>query len=486
MSKAFTSPCLASFQEEGILERFVLPPLRVPDGAGRCWRPDYALSPACSRRESIPGLSQRSRGSTMRIAVFIEASPQLGGAFRQSLSVVESLMRSSAIRHDILVFTPLEETRQALLGNGIDAIRYKRWGYRLIDRWSATVVGCAVLSRARRFGLRRLGRHLDALLDDHQVDLALLNQDGEAALRIGDHPFIITLWDVDHRDHPDFPEWFGARRFERKERSLSTTLKRAAAVVANSSSGANRIASLYRVDPRRIIQFPFVPAAGVRRHAAGAVVTTVEDVRRKYDLPSDYVFYPAFFAFHKNHLYLLEGLKDLEQRQGIVLHAVFCGGGDPEDQPRVERQVQALGLSKRVQFLGEVPDGDVPALYEAALALVMPSYFGPTNLPPLEAVTLGCPVIYSDLPGCREQMGNAALYCDLTDATSLADQLATLVRDNSLRERLIGEGRRLAAEIARIDYGERLAPFLDEYAYIRRRWAWPEKATGVPYDVAGK
>jgi glycosyltransferase involved in cell wall biosynthesis len=109
------------------------------------------------------------------------------------------------------------------------------------------------------------------------------------------------------------------------------------------------------------------------------------------------------------------------------------------------------------------------------LALVMPTYFGPTNLPPLEAVTLGCPVIYSDLPGCREQMRGAALYCDLADVSSLANHLAALIRDAALRERLLKEGRTLAVEIATIDYGERLAPFLEEYEYARRRWAWPQE-----------
>ena len=163
----------------------------------------------------------------MRIAVFIEASPNLGGAYRQSLSAVESLTRSSAIRHEIVVFTPWEETQLELRKLGIDSIRYKRSFYRLIDRWSATVVGCALLSRLRRFGLPRLGRHLDALLDDHRIDLVILNEDAEGALRIGDHPLLITIWDLDHRDHPEFPEWFSDRRYERQERALATTLGRA-------------------------------------------------------------------------------------------------------------------------------------------------------------------------------------------------------------------------------------------------------------------
>ena len=98
--------------------------------------------------------------------------------------------------------------------------------------------------------------------------------------------------------------------------------------------------------------------------------------------------------------------------------------------------MQALGLTERVHFLELVPDEDIPALYEGALALVMPAYNGPTNLPPLEAVTLGCPVICSDLPGCREQMGDAALYCNLTDVSSLADQLAALIQDSELLDHL--------------------------------------------------
>jgi glycosyltransferase involved in cell wall biosynthesis len=354
------------------------------------------------------------------------------------------LTRKNATRHDVVVFTPFEQTRQLLLKEGIEAIRFKRRGVRVIDRWSATVLGNAVLRRLRRLGLKRLGRHLDALLDDHGVDVVVLTEIGEGALRIGDHPFIVTVWDLSHRDYPEFPLAYRDRVFERRERVHRATLTRALAVIADSSSGARRIASLYQVDPHRIIVLPFLPSLAVRRHVAGAGLTTAEGVRRKYDLPARYVFYPAFPGSEKNHLYLLEGLVALEQQHGVVLHAVFCGGGTPLDWAIVKRQVQALGLMARVKFLGLVPDEDVPALYQAALALVMPTYTGPTNLPPLEAVTLGCPVIYSNLSGCREQMGDAALYCDLDDESSLANHLAALVQDSALLDNLrkAASGRR--------------------------------------------
>ena len=229
------------------------------------------------------------------------------------------------------------------------------------------------------------------------------------------------------------------------------------------------------MDSDRIIVLPYLPSSAVRRHAKESGSTNVDAVRRKYDLPGRYVFYPAFFADHKNHLYLLEGLVELERRHGIALHAVFCGG-DPVDQKRVERQARVLELSARVLFLGYVPDEDIPALYQEAFALVMPAYTGPSNIPPLEAAELGCPVIYSNLSAFREQMGDAAIYCDLSDASSLADHLAALIADPVLYDRIRQAGYGLAAEVADINYSERLAPFLDDYAYLRRRWAWPEKA----------
>lgn len=433
------------------------------------------MSDCSNASEQIESEDQAPTG--LRIGIFVESSPDKG-CFRQSLSTVERLVHNRVGSHEFVVFTPVEETRIELHKHGIEAVVYPRTAFRLLDRWSSTTVGAAVLGRLQRVGLRRVGRHLDALLDDYEIDLVLLNEDGEAALRIGDHPFIVTVWDLDHRDYPEFPQWHRARGFERQERLFTNTLQRAVGVIANSASGACRISHLYHVDPHRIVELPFLPSVTVRRHAAGHGVKTVDDVRRKYNLPELYIFYPAFYAFHKNHLYILEGLINLERRFGIILHAVFCGGSDPHPgaRERLEEQVQALGLTRRVLFLGLVPDDDVPPLYEGAVALVIPSYFGPTNIPPLEAVVLGCPVICSDIAGCREQMKDAALYCDLRDVASLADQLASLRQDPLLRARLRDAARSLAVAISEIDYARRLAPMFDEYAYTSRRWAWPRKA----------
>ena len=79
-------------------------------------------------------------------------------------------------------------------------------------------------------------------------------------------------------------------------------------------------------------------------------------------------------------------------------------------------------------------------LYKKALALVMPTYFGPTNLPPLEAFRSGTPVLYSDLPGMREQVGDAAILLDLDDPKSMVDAVRDLIEQPSLAKRLVRAG----------------------------------------------
>jgi glycosyltransferase involved in cell wall biosynthesis len=406
----------------------------------------------------------------MRIAVFLESSIDSGGGFQQALSLVRVLARKDTTHHKFITITTSARGHRTLTEKGIECLVLPHSRFHLaLDELSGSPLGNAILRRLRRLGLRRWGRHLDAFLDDHDVDIAFFCEPSALAQCLSDHPFIVTVWDLCHRDHVEFPEVYARREFERRERRYQASLSRAVAVVANCPTLARKIVSLYHVTPERIVELPLLPSDSVRYYAAGNKRQSAEAVRHKYNLPSRYVFYPAQFWPHKNHLYLLEGLAHLERRHGLALDAVFCGH-DRGNKSAVLRQIEALGLTGRVHVLGFVPDDDIPAIYESAVALVMPTYFGPTNMPPIEAILLDCPVIYSDTPAFREQMGEAALYCDLADAASLADRLASVIQDAELVNHLREAGRKLGAKMANIDYYERLSRVLDDFACLRRSW----------------
>src|SRR6185436_16023267 len=102
-----------------------------------------------------------------------------------------------------------------------------------------------VLRRLRALGLSRVGRALDALLDDHGIDIVIFNECNEGVHRLGEHPFLVTLWDVDDHDWPEFPDIFTDRMFERRTRHRAEALARATGVIVNSETGARRVRDLY-------------------------------------------------------------------------------------------------------------------------------------------------------------------------------------------------------------------------------------------------
>ena len=59
----------------------------------------------------------------------------------------------------------------------------------------------------------------------------------------------------------------------------------------------------------------------------------------------------------------------------------------------------------------------------------MASHFGPTNMPPIEAMHLGCPVICSDIEGHREILGDAGLYFNPADYDDLLSQMIKVSQD---------------------------------------------------------
>jgi glycosyltransferase involved in cell wall biosynthesis len=142
----------------------------------------------------------------------------------------------------------------------------------------------------------------------------------------------------------------------------------------------------------------------------------------------EFLFYPAQFWSHKNHVLLLRLLVALKREYGYAPQLVLTGSDKPlfdsasvGNKAFVEHCAVGLSLQEQVIFAGFVSQEDLISLYQQAVALVFPSFFGPENIPPLEAFALGCPVIASRIPGSEDQMGDAALLVDPTDPEAWAD-----------------------------------------------------------------
>lgn len=168
-------------------------------------------------------------------------------------------------------------------------------------------------------------------------------------------------------------------------------------------------------------------------------VSSIVGKREEYiEVPSKYIFYPAQFWGHKNHVNLLRAVSLLKTKIPDI-HLILVGS-ERNCMQRINESIQENSLKNNVSILGFVSDEQIVYLYKHAVALVMPSYFGPTNIPPLEAMSLGCPVIVSDKYAMGEQVGNAGLLCNPDSPEDMAEYILRVWNDNVLRQRMIEKG----------------------------------------------
>jgi glycosyltransferase involved in cell wall biosynthesis len=193
------------------------------------------------------------------------------------------------------------------------------------------------------------------------------------------------------------------------------------------------------------------------------------NVRERYGLENDFVFYPAQFWPHKNHINLLLALNFLKRRADLELDLVLTGS-DKGNLNYISKTVAELGLTSQVHLLGFVPKADLYGLYREAVCLTYASFFGPDNIPPLEAFALGCPVVAAAVPGSEEQLGDAALLFNPADPADIARAVMEVYRDPSLRAKLVKRGKDIASSRSPQAYVGQICQMLDDFAPIRRCW----------------
>ncbi|TYL91730.1 glycosyltransferase family 4 protein [Bradyrhizobium rifense] len=373
----------------------------------------------------------------LRVAVMLEQALELGGGFQQPLNDLLWLREWAAQSgNEIVVYSPYPKTIEILKEFGVEG-RLRTFG--VSDYLFLFLKYCGPFDLVQ-IALELKSPFERALIRD-DIDVVHFTSTSKRHLLLHQLPFIITIFDGCHRDAPEFPEVRTFGEFERREILFRLASTKAVAVIVNASELIDDLCRRYAMERDRAICIPFSPSTYVSSSAPDAAADAA--VLAKYRLEPGYLFYPAQFWPHKNHITLLAALALLRER-GITERLVLCGS-NRSGRDRIDLAIPNLGLSDQISIIGFVESAELGALYRGASALVMPTYFGPTNLPPLEAWTVGTPVIYPE--AFKAQAGDAAILFDYDDPRSLADAIVSL-RAEGARERLSAAGHLRLAQFA--------------------------------------
>ncbi|MFY0651333.1 MAG: glycosyltransferase family 4 protein [Cyclobacteriaceae bacterium] len=280
-----------------------------------------------------------------------------------------------------------------------------------------------------------------------------------------DIPYIYTIWDLQHRLQPVFPELLDNSTWEKRELHYDHILKKAAYILTGTKAGKNEIINFYDVDSSRIKLLPH-PIPQLNAVAKELSFEIIE----KLGIESPYILYPSQFWPHKNHIRLLKALKILIHEKGLKMCLVLTGSNQG-NQNFIEEKIREYGLDEYVHILGFIGSEELSALYQNALALTYVTLFGPENLPPLEAMSLGCPAIVSNVSGSMEQYGDNVLYFDKLDHVDLSRKIIELHQNQELRNQLIQKGHRRASSYTPREYVLDMEKIFEEFREFSICWS---------------
>ena len=243
-------------------------------------------------------------------------------------------------------------------------------------------------------------------------------------------PTVVTLHDMQHRDRRQ--DWSAVGRAWRWA-TYDRAARAATMVVTDSEYARKQIIDVLGIAPDRVV---VVYLAVDHQRYSPLADENDASLGERLALPERFLYYPAGFWPHKNHLRLLEAFALLEDKR---LELVLTGASTGRLAQILDRARQ-LGIGDRVHYLGFVPDADLPALYRRAHAVVFPSLYEGFGLPPLEAMACGCPVASSRRASLAEVCGDAAAVLEPEDPRQMADAINALVDDEQARGELRDRG----------------------------------------------
>ncbi|MFA7087795.1 MAG: glycosyltransferase family 1 protein [Patescibacteria group bacterium] len=253
-----------------------------------------------------------------------------------------------------------------------------------------------------------------------------------------------TIWPLSRRIIEFFVKFFTIGRYKSSSIdylywSTEFALKHARKIIAVSEFTRQEIFNLYpeaKKDKVAVVHNGYSP----NLYRVINEPEKIESVLKKYGLETPFFLYVGRLEKKKNILSLVEALSILKDTHPEIKEKLVLIGDAGFGFDEINYSIEEFDLSREVLMPGWVEEEDLPYIFNAASAFVFPSKHEGFGLPVIQALACGLPTIVSDLPVLREIVGESVLYFDQNNKTSIAEVMAKIISDRSLREDLKNRG----------------------------------------------
>lgn len=151
----------------------------------------------------------------------------------------------------------------------------------------------------------------------------------------------------------------------------------------------------------------------------------------------DYLLYVGSLAKKKNLINFLLAFEIIVSKNLPLKAIVIAPEGKIFEKVNINIKPE---VKEKIKFINKVNDQELIAYYKNAFAFVFPPFHEGAGIPPIEAMSCGCPVLCSNIPVLRERCGKAVIYFNPYFPEDIAQKIVFLFENPKLREELIRKG----------------------------------------------
>ena len=236
---------------------------------------------------------------------------------------------------------------------------------------------------------------------------------------------VITVHDLNFLYYPQYLTAESRRYYNNQ---IERAVLQADHILADSTATKHDLVNMLAVPAEKVT----VHLLGVDESFECLPAETLEAYRQQLDLPDTFLLFVGTFEPRKNIAGLLKAYQLLLEQLPDAPPLVLAGQrGWLFDETM--QQIEDMQLKDRILWRENVPQQALPALYNLATALILPSFYEGFGFPPLEAMACGTVPIVSDRASLPEVVGDVGLMVDPDDTAAIAAAMSRVLTDTAWR-----------------------------------------------------
>ena len=235
-------------------------------------------------------------------------------------------------------------------------------------------------------------------------------------------------------------------------------VKKAKRIITISENSKKDICQILKVPKDQIVVIPL--AANLQEIALSAIERK-NHLKQNFGITQRFLLYVGAIHPRKNVKRIIEAFAKLKFSKKIPHQLVIAGAMRWQGSESTKSELFE-GVKEHVVFTGRVTDDDLVNLYRSCDVFLCPSLYEGFGIPVLEAMSLGAPVVTSNISSLPELAGDAAILVNPYDVEDIANGISKILDNPAIAKECRERGLRRATEFSWANTAEKVLKIIEE------------------------